>query len=458
MNYSFSGYLLKLLELLARKIKQLSSVGLVICYLLGLPGRQIIPVPKKEKYMKIKLGVLFGGKSVEHEISVISALQAISNLDRDKYDIYPIYITKSNDFYYSRYLEDIGEYKNIASLLKKSIPVYFATDNNETYLYPKTKKFIGGSKPVTRIDVAFPIVHGTNVEDGGLQGFLKTLNLPFVGCDVTSSAVCMDKYVMKILLKEAGIPVLDCIHLTRKDYADIDSILDLAENRFGFPVIVKPVNLGSSIGISKARDNEQLIDSLDLAFSFADRVIVEPVVPNLREINCSVMGDYQEAIPSECEEPLAQDEILSYSDKYLSGGGGKKSGGSGNSKGGMASLQRKIPADLSPEIKISIEDVAVKAFQTLNCNGVSRIDFLMNSQTNEFWLNEINTIPGSLSFYLWEPKGLKYKDLLERLISLALKRKREEEQITYSFDTNVLASDFNFSNGKNGKGKLHQYK
>lgn len=384
--------------------------------------------------MKINVAVLFGGKSVEHEVSVISAVQAMQNINKDKYAVYPVYITKKNELYWGESLENMEEYKNIPALLAKSTKINIVTDGSKTYLMPQEHKLFSKAKPIACIDVAFPIVHGTNVEDGALQGFIKTLNLPFVGCDVLASAICMDKFAMKIMLKEAGFPVLDGIRFTSQDYKNEKKVISDTKNKFGYPVIVKPVNLGSSVGISKAENRQELEDALELAFRFADKILIEPAVVNLKEINCSVVGDYSEAEASELEEPISADKILSYKDKYMDGG--KKTGGSK----GMSSLKRKIPAEIPEETAQEIKQIAVDAFKYLDCNGVARIDFLMDSKTGEFWINEFNTIPGSLAFYLWEPKGVKYSELLDRLISLAVKRQRNNEEITYSFDTNILSS------------------
>ena len=414
--------------------------------------------------MKIKVGVLFGGKSVEHEISIISALQAIQSLDPQKYDVIPIYVTKNNEFYTGYAVGDIAYYRgDIKDLLKISQRVLLVNDENRVKLiaYPR-KRFSNGY--VDYIDVAFPIVHGTNVEDGTLQGFLKMLNIPYVGCDVLSSAVGMDKYVMKTVLKDNDIPVLDCKCYTGNQYDfDNEAVVNEIETAIGYPVIVKPVNLGSSIGISKAGDRAKLYEALDTAFCYAGKVLVERAVQNLKEINCSVLGDYETAEASECEEPINADEILSFKDKYLgqSGSGGAKgakdgklgakTGAKGSKGSGMASLSRKIPADITDEQRDTIRALAVKAFRVLGCSGVSRIDFMMDSKTGEIWLNEINTIPGSLSFYLWEPVGVPYGELLDRMIRLALKREREEESITYAFDSNVLQG-VSFGGSKGAKG------
>ena len=396
--------------------------------------------------MKIKVGVLFGGKSVEHEISVISAIQAMGYLDRNKYDVIPIYITKNNEFYVGEEVGKIESYTDINTLIKNSQRVIMVRDDNKVNLikYPQ-KMFSKGV--VDYIDVAFPVVHGTNVEDGTLQGYLKMFNIPYVGCDVLSSAVGMDKYVMKTVLKDNGIPVLDCNCYTAKQYDENEeAIIEEIEKVIGYPLIVKPVNLGSSIGISKAENRSELFDSLDTAFHYATKVLVETAVQNLKEINCSVLGDYETAEASECEEPVSSDKILTFAEKYIGDGsakgakggvkGGVKSSPSGSK--GMATLKRKIPADITDAQRDEIRALAVKAFKVLGCNGVSRIDFMMNTETQQIWLNEINTIPGSLSFYLWEPLGVKYPELLDKMISYARKRERENDSITYTFDSNVL--------------------
>lgn len=382
--------------------------------------------------MKIKVAVIFGGKSVEHEISIISALQALEYINREKYEVIPLYMTKDNRFYTGEAVANIEEYKDIPALLKKSTRVVLLNEEGivSVMQYP-FKKF--GSSLVNTIDVAFPIVHGTNVEDGALQGYLQTLGLTVVGCDVLSSAVGMNKYVMKTVFKDNDIPVLDCECYNLNDYEDVEGLLDRVEQRFAYPVIVKPINLGSSVGISKAADREKLEEAMHLAFTFSTKILVEPAIELLKEINCAVLGNELEAEASECEQPLNGEEILSYEDKYI--GGGKKTG----SSKGMASLSRAIPAHISEETRDTIRTMAVNAFQCLGCNGVARIDFMIDEKDGKVYLNEINTIPGSLSFYLWEPVGVKYTELLDRMITLALKRNRENEKLMFSFETNVLA-------------------
>lgn len=382
--------------------------------------------------MKTRVAMLFGGKSVEHEVSVISGIQAFMNMDTDKYDVIPVYMTKKNDMYIGDEIGKIESYKDIDGLLAKSQRVIMINEDGRVRLVQYPMKKLGKNVSID-IDVAFPVVHGTNVEDGALQGYLKTVGIPFVGCDVTASAVGMDKFIMKTVLKEADVPVLDAKLFTLSDYEDMDKMIGRIEDSLGYPVIIKPVNLGSSVGISVAKSKVELANSLDDAFRYATKVLVEHAITKLREINCSVLGDENEAIASECEEPLHTEDILSYEDKYVNNakGGGSK---------GMASVSRKIPAELSTEKRQEIRDMAVKSFKALGCNGVARIDFMIDEENGKLYFNEINTIPGSLAFYLWEPIGIPYKELLDRMIQLAFKRERTEKNLTFTFDTNILNS------------------
>ena len=388
--------------------------------------------------MKTRVAMLFGGKSVEHEVSVISGIQAVMNMDTDKYAVIPVYMTKRNEMYIGEEIGKIESYKNIDELLKKSQRVIMTNEDGKVFLTPFPVKMFGGKKAV-EIDVAFPVVHGTNVEDGAFQGYLKTMGIPFVGCDVTASAIGMDKYIMKAVLKECDVPVLDAQLYTLSDYAQIEILLDKVEKGLGYPVIVKPVNLGSSVGISVAKNRVELTHSVDDAFKYATKVLVEHAITNLREINCSVLGDENDAIASECEEPLHTfdgntvllTEIL---DQLIR----------------MASVSRKIPAELSPEKREEVRELAVRSFKALGCNGVSRIDFMIDEDNGKLYFNEINTIPGSLAFYLWDPVGVPYKELLDRMIQLSLKRARTEERLTFTFDTNILNSA-SFGGSKGGK-------
>ena len=395
--------------------------------------------------MKIKLGVFFGGKSVEHEVSIITALQAIENMNREKYDIVPIYIAKDNKMYCGDFVDDIKQYTNIENLKRISTQVTLSLKDNKTVLLRTNKKFYE-NEVYDYIDVAFPIVHGTNVEDGTLQGYLKMFNLPYVGCDVTSSAVGMDKYVSKTILKENNIPVLDCRCYYKNE--EVEDIVKNVEENIEYPVIVKPINLGSSIGIVVAKSKEELEEAIEDAFTYARKILIEKAIKNLKEVNCSVLGDYEECNASECEELDKTSDILSYEDKYISGG--KKTGGA---KQSMNAGVLKLPADISKELKEKIQTLAKETFKILGCTGVIRIDFLIDEDTDKVYVNEVNTIPGCLSFHLWRAAGMEYPELLDKEIELALKRNREENNMIFSFDTNVLEG---YANGglKGGKGKL----
>ena len=383
--------------------------------------------------MKTTVAFIFGCRSVEHEVSIISAVQAMRSVNKVKYDVLPIYVTKSGEMYTSDKMFEIEPFRDIKALIAESEPITMIKSGNDVVVHFLRQKMFKKKEDIV-INVAFPVVHGTNCEDGTLQGYLEFLGLPYVGCDVLSSAVGMDKAVFKYVMQAAGLPVLDCNCFYAREYAENkDAIIESAEKEIGYPMIVKPVNLGSSVGISKAKDRAALIDAIELATSFADKVLIEHAVTAIREINCSVVGDSDECAASVCEEPFMNDEILSYEDKYM--GGGK---GSGNVKG-MASLSRKIPADISEEKSGEIRELACKVFKALGAAGVVRIDFIIDTDTDKVYVNEINTIPGSLSFYLWEKTDLPYGKLIDKLISLAFRRSRNRENLTFTIDTNILS-------------------
>lgn len=391
--------------------------------------------------MKINMAVLFGGRSVEHEISVITALQAVRSIDKEKYHIIPVYITKDNEFYTGDALLEIENFRDIQSLLDSCRPVSFFRKAGKSYLIGEKSSFFAKHYQ-QELDIAFPIVHGTHVEDGTLQGLLELTMLPYIGCDVAASAKGMDKAASKAILKAAGLPVLDCTEFYTSTYfASPEAILDRIEAEQTYPVIIKPVNLGSSIGVYFAANRASLMSGIEQALEFSNHIMVENAIEPLMEINCSVLGDIESARPSPCEEPVNSSEILSYEDKYMSGGKTSK---------GMSTLKRRLPAEIPDEMTKAIQDYAARTFQALGCTGVARVDFLVRRSTGEIWVNEINTIPGSLSFYLWDAAGLKYPELIEELVSLAFKRQREQSGIHYSFDANILAN-FSFGGSKGGK-------
>ena len=383
--------------------------------------------------MKTTVAFIFGCRSVEHEVSIISAVQAMHSADREKYDIVPIYVTKTGEMYTSDKMMEIEPFRDMKTLISDSEPITLIKSGTDVVLRFLNQGIFSKKKDIV-INVAFPVVHGTNCEDGTLQGYLEFLGLPYVGCDLLSSAVGMDKAVFKYVMKEAGLPVLDCICFYAREYSlDKDAFIEKAEKEIGYPMIVKPVNLGSSVGITKAKDKNELLDAIELAISFSDKILIEHAVTAIREINCSVLGDVDSCEASVCEEPFMNDEILSYEDKYMSGGK------SSSSSKGMASLSRRIPADISQEKSDEIRNLAKDVFKALGGAGVVRIDFILDTENDKVYVNEINTIPGSLSFYLWEATKLPYKELIDKLISLAFRRNRNRENLTFTIDTNILS-------------------
>ncbi len=383
---------------------------------------------------KIRVGVVFGGKSVEHEISIVSALQAMAALNQEKYSVTPIYISKDGIWYTGEKLTDIEAYRKLPELLAACQKIVPAINSDERQYYiPKQGMFAKWLQE--QIDIMLPIFHGSHGEDGCMQGVFELMNIPYAGPGVLGAAVGMDKIMMKAVLKDAGLPMVPYVWFTGFRWTEEqNAVIGEIERELGYPVIVKPANLGSSIGIGKAANREELVDAIELAVSFSSRIVVEKMVEHLREINCSVLGDVEYAEASVCEEPVAAKDILTYADKYMKDSSGK----TGDSKG-MASLSRQIPAPISEDLTKRIQDYAKKTFIALDGSGVSRIDFLLNGDSEEVFVNEINTIPGSLSFYLWQATGKDFGQLLDKLIELALKRNREKNRLTYSYDGNILA-------------------
>ena len=383
--------------------------------------------------MKTNIAVFFGCRSVEHEVSIISAVQAMRAINRDKYDITPVYVAKDGSMYTGDNLFKIENYRDLPQLIKEAKRVTFIKEKDAVLMhYLEQKKF--KKIPDVAVDLAFPVVHGTNCEDGTMAGYFEFLGLPYISCDIISAAVGMDKAVFKDVLKSAGLPVLDCIKFRAREYTlDKATITQNIKSQVGFPLIVKPVNLGSSVGITKVNSEEELDEAIRLGISFSDIILVEKAITSLREINCSVLGDSDECEASVCEEPFMNDEILSYEDKYL--GGGKN----GEASKGLASLGRKIPADLPQDKSNEIRELSCKIFKAIGASGVVRIDFLLDTNTGNVYANEINTIPGSLAFYLWEATGLKYTDMIDRLVEIAFRRQRNRDNLTFTIDTNILS-------------------
>ena len=374
------------------------------------------------------VGILFGGRSVEHEVSVITALQIIENIDKTLYKPVPIYVNKEGEWLTGESLMNFESYKN--KNFKDTKQIILSPNHNDGNLYQHpSKSGLFGKKIIETIDIFFPAFHGTNGEDGSIQGLLELINKPYVSAGVLGSSVGMDKILMKDVYKANNIPVVDFIWFYRSQWKeDKEKVMDRIEYDLGYPVFVKPSNLGSSIGISKAKNRSILEVGLEVAASYDRKIIVEKAVENPREINCAVMGYDNKVETSLCEEPLGWTEILSFSDKYL-----RKDG----KKTGDRSLNRAIPADLEPAKTAEIEELAKKAFTVIDAKGNARIDFLLNKD-NKVFVNEINTLPGSIAFYLWEGRGYSSKDLINKMIHIAIVTKKEKDNNMYIYESNLF--------------------
>lgn len=396
--------------------------------------------------MKTKVGVFFGGRSTEHEISVISANQAMAAMSREKYDIIPVYITKEGKWYTGEALTDVANYRDTDALLQKCEQVYMRPIYGDYNLYSmKTAGvFRHDHKVIAALDVVLPVLHGSNGEDGTFQGVIETIGIPFAGCDVLSSANGMDKITMKMILASEDVPVVDYVWFTDKEwFSRHDALVEKVEKKLGYPVIVKPANLGSSVGIHRADNRKALEAAVADAEKYTSRIIVEHLVEDLCEINCSVLGNCDDYRMSVLEEPIKSGEILSYEDKYM---GGTKT------ERGMQVSKKRIPADLPADMTERIKFLAGETFRVLGCHGVSRVDFIVDRKDNSVYVNEINTIPGSLSFYLWEATGLTFEALMDELVRLAFKRKEEQSRKTVSYSANIFAMGGGVKGTKGAKG------
>lgn len=398
--------------------------------------------------MKLNIAVFFGGESVEHEVSIISAHQAIEALDKNKYNVIPVYVSKERKLYVSDLLKDISNYKDLKHLISQCTQVSITSEDNRVVIRP-VKPSLFGPKELGTIDVAIPVMHGTNGEDGTIQGFFEMLRVPYAGCDLYGAAIGQDKVLQKNVLNDNNLPITNWFWVYGSEMDTHQSeILDKV-HRLIYPVIIKPARTGSSVGISIAHNDEEYLACFDEARQYDEKIITEKVVKPMREINCSVVGDSYSCVASVLEEvsSVSQDELLSFSDKYL---GGSKSAKSEGSKG-MASTARIVPAPLTDEQTRLIQQLAKETFRVLGTAGVCRIDFLMDADTKKVYVNEINTIPGSLAFYLWKAAGVSFSELMDKLVELALDRERRRSKMTFSYETNIL-SNFSASSAKGSKG------
>ncbi len=393
---------------------------------------------------KTRLAVIFGSRSVEHEISVITAQQIMAAADRDKYEIIPIYITKQGEWLTGPALLELATFQEPGRLERLERACLLPTPTQ-----PALLRLEGGGRALFRrraelpIDVVFPAVHGTHGEDGTLQGLLELADLPYVGAGVAGAAVGMDKILMKAAFQAAGLPVVEARWYPRSHYErDPERVLDEIEASIGYPAVVKPAVLGSSIGVARVRNREDLRFALEVASAYGRRLLVERAVEPVIEINCSVLGN-DDPIASVCEQPLRAEEVLTYADKYLRGSKSPAAASGAPAthtvpQGGMKSAQRLIPAPISAALTARIQELAIAAFRAVDCAGIARVDFLVSPSDERVYVNEINTMPGSLAFYLWEPSGISFSELIDRLVALALERHHDKARTTYSYATDIL--------------------
>ena len=390
------------------------------------------------------IGVIYGSRTCEHDVSIISALQAAQALDTKNYNITYIYIGREGTWYTGEALADVKFYEHFdAAKLTRVLP---AGENGKLLLYhlPEKKKLFGGAaaERVAVLDVVMPVLHGLNGEDGTLQGMLELFDVPYTSAGVMGSAVGMDKITMKLLFKGCGFPVVEGVWFDRGRWSrERDGVMDECEDKLGFPLIVKPANLGSSIGINIAHDRNQLEDAIETAAAYDHRILVEKAVSPLREVNCSVLGYGDHVETSELEMPVTKEEFLTFRGKYMCNAKGA---------GGMASQVRLIPAPISEQAAQTVRDLAVRAFRAMDLKGVVRIDFILDEDENVF-INEANTIPGSLAFYLWEPKGVSFSALLDGMVECAFSAWADRKASVFSHDSTLLANIVHGSKGAKGK-------
>ncbi len=383
-----------------------------------------------------RVAVIYGSRSVEHDVSILTAHQVMAALDRTRYEVVPIYITRNGAWYTNSQLftgnpaADIPFHRRLMDEGKQESMIALPPDAQIGGLLSPAISGRFSRTVVIPIDVAIPVVHGTYGEDGTLQGTLEMAGIPYVGSGVVGSAVGMDKIMTKAILKAHDIPSVAYVWCTRREWETApDSVLQQVTEQLGLPVFVKPANLGSSIGISKATTIEKLRESIEVAQHYDSRILIERSVEQAREINCAIMGN-DDPVASVCEQPISWNEFLNFDDKYLHGSGAT----------GMKGAARRIPAPISEELTTHIQQMGIRAFRAMNCRGLARVDFLIDPTTEAVYLNEFNTIPGSFSFYLWSASGMTPTQVMDRLIALALETHAEKQRTTFAFSSSILSN------------------
>ncbi len=378
--------------------------------------------------------VVYGGVAPEHEVAVITALQVMNALKSAGHTVMPVYISKQGNWFLGgeEYLKP-ETYRDLVKVERLGKRVVLSPDRDYGLL---TKGFLGFGPAEIQPEVVFPVVHGKNGEDGTLQGLFELANIPYVGCGVTASGLKIDKYVAKKVAESLGIEVL-------RDWLVVkgESFSAKATKDFRYPVMVKPVGLGSSIGLTRVEKESDLASALEVAFCYDDRVMIEEALTDHKEVNVSIIGNNPYEL-SMTEQPVASGEILSFDDKYTSESGKSQ---------GMATAQRYIPAKVDKKIIKKIEENALVFFRNLGGKGIARVDFMVDKKGTVYF-NEINTMPGSLAFYLWEKTNLPFPKLVSRLVELAVEDFESKQEKVTTFESNILAG---FANGglKGNKGR-----
>ena len=395
---------------------------------------------------RLAVGVIFGGRSVEHDVSIVTAHQVMAVLAA-LHHVVPIYVTREGRWLHSEALNDLGVYRRRT----------WDEVAGEAFIPPSTGRgglyLPGGRLKRARsvpLDVVFPAIHGTFGEDGTLQGLLELAGIPYVGSGVPGSAAGMDKVIMKAAFQAAGLPVVPHVMVEAERLeADAGRTLDEVESSLAYPVFVKPARLGSSVGIGRAEDRTGLARALDVACRYDRRILVERSMEGCIEVNCAVLGGAGvEPRPSLCEQPVPWEQFLTFSDKYLRGGKSSASQSSGmasetgsiqaSKSSGMASQERRLPAPISDRLTKTVQDNAMAAFRAVDASGVARIDAFVDEEAKQSWVMEINTVPGSFAFYLWEPAGVSFEELVGTLVDIALETHRRREGLLFSFESGML--------------------
>ncbi len=379
---------------------------------------------------KQTVGVIFGSRTVEHDVSIVTAQQVMQAMRPDKYEIVPIFITRDGRWLTGPNLRDLKTFQDehLDEMMGvKEVIISPSTPHHGLIVPPLSGRF--GRNELKRLDVVFPALHGSHGEDGTIQGLLELADIPYVGAGVMASAVTRDKVILKALMSHYGIPVVQHIGFTRQEWLrDTDKIVARVEANLGYPVFVKPATLGSSIGVAKADNVDELRTYVNVAANFDRRLLVEKALTDAIEINCAVMGN-DEYTTAPLEQPVTWQEFLTYEEKYMRGEGGA----------GMKGAERKIPAPISDELTLRIKQMAQDAFRAVDGRGMARVDFLVREAAGEIILNEINTIPGSLAFYLWQEAGMAPSQVVDELIRLGIEAHAEKRKTTYNYKTGLIA-------------------